>query len=125
MRKITNSSKSEEAGFEETIDQDELVDLVVGGVGGATADVWVEGGDKKSHLALDTNHKKVKWAAIEPSRCEKVKWRENEEPNVKWPNDQMVRWSDRDPKNLRESNEKLQIQEKWLTLQKKEINLCT
>ena len=108
MRKITNSSKSEEAWFAETIDQDELVDLVVGGVlvdlvvggvGGATADVWVEGGDKKSHLALDTNHKKVKWAAIEPSRCEKVKWRENEEPNVKW--------SDGDPKILRESDEKL------------------
>ena len=117
MRKITNSSKSEEAGFEETIDQDELVDLVVGGVGGATADVWVEGGDKKSHLALDTNHKKVKWAAIEPSRCEKVKWSENEEPNAKW--------SDGDPKILRESDEKLQIQEKWLPLQKKEINLCT
>ena len=64
----------EEAGFGETIDQDELVDLVVGGVddkdelvdlvvggvGGATADVWVEGGNKKSHLALDTNQKKVK-----------------------------------------------------------------
>ena len=50
----------EEEGLGDTIDQDELVDLVVGGVGGATADVWVEGGDKKSHLALDTNHKKVK-----------------------------------------------------------------
>ena len=50
----------EEAGFGETIDKDELVDLVVGGVGGATADVWVEAGDKKSHLALDTNQKKVK-----------------------------------------------------------------
>ena len=50
----------EEVGLDDTIDQDELVDLVVGGVGGATADVWVEGGDKKSHLALDTNHKKVK-----------------------------------------------------------------
>ena len=63
MRKITkkcNFPTVEEAGFGETIDQDELVDLVVGGVGGATADVWVEGGNKKSHLALDTNHKKVK-----------------------------------------------------------------
>ena len=63
MRKITNRCNFptiEEEGLDDTIDQDELVDLVVGGVGGATADVWVEGGDKKSHLALDTNHKKVK-----------------------------------------------------------------
>ena len=61
--KITNRCNFptiEEEGLDDTIDQDELVDLVVGGVGGATADVWVEGGDKKSHLALDTNHKKVK-----------------------------------------------------------------
>ena len=70
--KITNMCNFptiEEEGLDDTIDQDELVDLVVGGVlvdlvvggvGGATADVWVEGGDKKSHLALDTNHKKVK-----------------------------------------------------------------
>ena len=55
-----NFPTMEEEGLDDTIDQDELVDLVVGGVGGATADVWVEGGDKKSHLALDTNHKKVK-----------------------------------------------------------------